>query len=187
MGKLKAKFDQFRFKGILVITFIFALISIVLFIELSGVQVNYTQKKMVFLEKEQVVTKEQACGELEQDTLLLYSSEDKASASAYEQFAVILDDMKVGTLAVDLAHASIPNYQSCAVVIVLFSDLSYIGEELINICKWVYDGGNVLFPLTIDKNAYSSAIENKIGIEASYGYTHVERVYDRRRQGFSGA
>ena len=51
MGKLKAKFDQFRFKGILVITFIFALISIVLFIELSGVQVNYTQKKMVFLEK----------------------------------------------------------------------------------------------------------------------------------------
>ena len=47
MGKLKAKFDQFRFKGILVITFIFALISIVLFIELSGVQVNYTQKKML--------------------------------------------------------------------------------------------------------------------------------------------
>ena len=177
MGKLKAKFDQFRFKGILVITLVFALISIVLFIELSGVQVNYTKNKMVFLEKDQVVTKEQACGELEKDTLLLYSSADKASASAYEQFAVILDDMKVGTLAVDLAHASIPNYQSYSVVIVLFSDLSYIGEELISICKWVYDGGNVLFPLTIDKNAYSSAIENKLGIEASYGYTYVESMY----------
>ena len=62
-------------------------------------------------------------------------------------------------------------------IIILFSDLSYVGEELIGICEWVHDGGNVLFPLTIDKNAYSSAIENKLGIEASFGYTFVESIY----------
>ena len=177
MGKLKAKFDNFRFKGILVIAFIFALISVVLFVELSGVQVHYTQKEMAFLPQEQVITKNQACADLEKDTLLLYSSADKASASAYEQFAVILDDMKVGTTEVDLAHASIPDYQSYSVVIVLFSDLSHLGEELINMCKWVYNGGNMLFPLTIDKNAYSSAIENKLGIEDSYEYTYVKSMY----------
>ena len=177
MGKLKAKFDEFRFKGILVIVLIFAFISIVLFIELSGVQANYTRKALAFLPKEEIVTKEQACACLEHDTLLLYHSQDKASSSAYEQFDVILDDMKVGTDRVDLSQAPIPDYRTYSVVIILFSDLSYLGDELVGICEWVHDGGNVLFPLTIDKNAYSSAIENKIGIEASYGYTFVESIY----------
>ena len=177
MGKLKAKFNNFRFKGILVIAIIFAFISAVLFVELSGVQVNYAQKTFSFLPQDRIVTKKMACSDLERDTLLLYSSKDKASDLAYEQFAVILDDMKVGTEVVDLAYNSIPDYQHCSVVILLFSDLSHVGEELIDICDWVYEGGNVLFPLTIDKNAYSSAIENKLGIEASYGYTFVESIY----------
>lgn len=177
MGKLKAKFDNFRFKGILVITFIFALISLVLFVELSGVQFHYTQKELALLPKEQIVTKEQACSRLEKDTLLLYSSEDKASALAYEQFEVILNDMKAGTVAVDLSNHPIPDYQSYSIIIMLFSDLSYVGEKLISICEWVYDGGNVLFPLTLDKNAYSSAIENKLGIESAFGYTFVESIY----------
>ena len=177
MGKLKENFHNFRFKGIFVITFVFALISIVLFVELSGVQFHYAQKTLAFLPQEQVVTKEQACSHLEKDTLLLYSSDDKASASAYEQFSIILDDMKVGTVEVDLAQSSIPDYQTYSLIIVLFSDLSYVGEELVGICEWVHDGGNVLFPLTIDKNAYSSAIENKLGIEASFGYTFVESIY----------
>ena len=177
MGKLKANFHNFRFKGILVIAFIFALISIVLFVELSGVQFNYAQKTLAFLPKEQIITKEQACSQQEKDTLLLYSSEDEATASAYEQFTVILDDMKVGTEEVDLSQSCIPDYQSYSLIIILFSDLSYVGEELIGICEWVHDGGNVLFPLTIDKNAYSSAIENKLGIEASFGYTFVESIY----------
>ena len=177
MGKLKAKFERFRFKGILIITGIFAFISVVLFVELSGVQVHYTQKEMEFLAKEQVVTKEQACTMLEDETLLLYSSKNVVSTSAYEQFSVILDDMKIGTHRVDLAYEPIPDYQSYSVIIILFSDLSHIGEELIDICKWVYNGGNVLLPLTIDENAYSAAIENRIGIEASYGYTYVESMF----------
>ena len=177
MGKLKAKFDNFRFKGVLVITIVFAFISVVLFLELSGVQAHYAQTEMAFLEQEQVVTKEQACESLEKDTLLLYSSQEAVSASAYEQFSVILDDMKIGTEKVDLAYEPIPDYQKYSVVIVLFSDLSYVGEELIGICKWVYNGGNVFFPLTLDQNAYSSAIENRIGIEASYGYTLVDSMY----------
>ena len=57
MGKLKAKFDNFRFKGILVIAIIFAFISAVLFVELSGVQVNYAQKTFSFLPQDRIVTK----------------------------------------------------------------------------------------------------------------------------------
>ncbi len=177
MGTLKAKFDLFRFKGILVITVIFAFISAILFIELSGVQIQYNQTELAMLSKEQIVTKAQACSQIEKDTIVLYSSEDEESAEAYGQFAVILDDMKVGNIVVDLAQEPIPDYKSYSAIIILFSDLSYVGEELISICQWVYEGGNVLFPLTIDKNAYSSAIENKIGIASSYGYTYVDSMY----------
>lgn len=179
MGKLKAKFDNFRFKGILVITVIFAFVSGVLFVELSGVQRSYNQKELVLLSKEQIVTKAQACSQLEKDTLLVYSSADGSSVSAYEQFAVLLDDMKVGTVVVDLEREPLPDYQSYSIIILLFSDLSHVGEQLIPICKWVYEGGNVLFPLTIDKNAYSSAIENKLGIESAYDYTYVDSMYIR--------
>lgn len=177
MENLKAKIQNFRFKGILVIVLVFALIAAVLLVELSGVQVNYTQKQLDLLPKEKIVTKTQAYNALQKDTLLLYSSEDVVSVDAYEQFAVILEDMKWGTRVVNLAEEAIPAVDGYKVVIILFSDLSPVGDRLIDICKWVYNGGNVYFPLTIDKNAYSSAIENKLGIEATNEYTLVDHIY----------
>ncbi len=177
MGKLKAKLNRFQFKGILAIVLVFALISAVLFVELSGVRFRYAQKTLDLLPQNRVVTKAQACSTLEKDTLLLYSSTDAASTQAYEQFEVILQDMKVGVDKVELSTAQIPDLAGYSVVIVLLSDLSYMGNNLIDLCKWVYEGGDVLLPLTLDKNAYSSAIENKIGMEASYDYTYVDHIY----------
>ncbi len=178
MGNLKAKIQNFRFKGTLMIVLVFALIATILFIELSGVRFNYAQKKLDLLSKEKIVTKSQACSTLKKDTLILYSSSDKTSINAFEQFEVVLADMKYGTNALDLANEEINEIENYSVIIILFSDLSHVGEKLIDICNWVHDdGGCVYFPLTIDKNAYSSAIENRIGIEASYGYTLVDNIY----------
>ncbi len=178
MGKLIAKFRNFRFKGTLTIVIVFALIAAILLVELSGVKFNYTQKELSLLPKEKIVTKAEACSMVKQDTLLLYSSSDKASMNAFEQFEVILSDMRWGTKVIDLSKEAAFQISDYSVVVILFSDLSNVGERLIDICNWVRDeGGNVYFPLTIDKNAYSSAIENKIGIEASYGYTFVESIY----------
>lgn len=178
MGNLKAKFQNFRFKGTLIIVLVFALIAAILFVELSGVRYNYAQKKLSLLPKDKIVTKTVACDSLKQDTLLIYSSGDMASCAAFEQFNIVLTDMKRGTKAVDLSNEAIPEFQNYSVIIILFSDLSHIGDKLIDICKWVHDdGGNVYFPLTIDENAHSSAIENRIGIEASFGYTLVDSIF----------
>lgn len=177
MGALKRKLNAFRFKGILAIVLVFVLIAVVLFVELSGVQVQYTQTALGFLPSNKIVTKAQACKSLKKDTLLLHSSENKVSASAYEQFDVILDDMKVGVNEVDLSSAAVPDFDEYSVVIVLFSDLSHLGDKLVDLCEWVFHGGNVLLPLTIDKNAHSSSLENKIGINASYGYSYVDSIY----------
>lgn len=177
MGQLKAKLNAFRFKGILVIVLVFALIAAILFVELAGVRFRYAQNTLDLLPKEKIVTKQLANSTLTNDTLLIYNSADKGSVSALEQFQVILSDMKVGTTYVDVATQEIPNVTAFSVVIPLFNDLSFLGNSLIDICHWVYDGGKVLFPLTLDKNAYSSAIENKIGIEASYEYSYLESIY----------
>lgn len=178
MGRLRERLDKFRFKGTLAVVLVFVLIAIVLFIELSGVKFNYVQKKLDLLSADKIFTKVEACGLVEENTLLLYSSKNAPSASAYDQFEVILTDMRWGTKVVDLASADIPEFKDYDLIVVLFSDLSYVGDKIIDICNWVrYDGGNVYFPLTIDQNAYSSAIENRLGIEASYGYTLVDQIY----------
>ena len=178
MEDLKGKFNSFRFKGTLVIVAVFALIAAILFVELLGVQFHYGQKSLEPLSLERVVTKEASFDSLEKNTLLLYNSADASSRNAYEQFEVILTDMKVGTKVADLAKRSIPYFRDYEIVIVLLGDLSPLGNTLIDLCKWVHDeGGNIYFPLTIEQNAYSYAIENRIGIEASYEYTTLEKMY----------
>lgn len=178
MENLKSKIDGFGFKGVLAIALVFAMIAAILFVELLGVRANYAEMSIAFLPAEAVYTKEEACATLEVDTLLLYSSEEKASVNALEQFEVILTDMKVGTRYVDLSREAAPALDGFSTVIPLLGDLSPMGDGLIALCNWVRDeGGSVYFPLTIESNAYSYAIENKLGIEDCYGYSLLESIY----------
>lgn len=177
MGNLKAKFENFRFKGTLSIVFLFALIAVLLFVELRGVQIYYRKKHLDLLPADQVVTGEAACSVQPKDTLLLYSSKEPASAAAYQEFQVILRDMKRGTTAVDVSSRSVPAPEKYDTVILLLTDLSQIGDTLIDICDWVRSGGNAYFPLTLQENAYASAIENKLGIVAAGELTFVDSIY----------
>lgn len=177
MGNVRAKIQNFRFKGILAIVVVFALITLVLLVELMGVQVNYMGHSLECLAMENIVTKDAALQGTDKDTMLLYSSKDKASSLALEQFEVILKDMKVGTEMVDLAYMDIPDYSGFSTIIILFGDLSHVGREIADICDWVYEGGNVLFPLTLEQNPYSASVENKIGIIESSDYTHLQDMY----------
>lgn len=178
MGKLTAKIKNFRFKETLVIVIVFAVIAGILLVELSGVQIYYNKKLLEFLPKDKIVTNDAAYSMQKEDVLLIYSSTDPVSASAYEQFRLILRDMKWGTKVVDVDDESIPDPQNHRLVILLFSDLSYVGDKLIDICNWVQeDGGNAYFPLTLEQNVYSAAIENKLGIETSGEFAYVESIY----------
>ena len=177
MGKLKTKIKNFRFKGILMIVFVFALIAMLLFVELRGVQIYHNKKHLDLLPPEKVVTNEVAYRAQAKDTLLLYSSKEPASAAAYEHFQVILRDMKWGTRMLDISAQSIPELEAYDTAILLLSDLSQLGDKLITICDWVRAGGNVYFPLTIEQNAYASAIENRLGIQSAGELAAVESIY----------
>ena len=178
MGNLIGEIRTFRFKGILVILLVFAFISTVLFVELSGVQTNRYQRNLDLLPQEQIFTLEEVCAELPKQTLLLMDSGESASRMAYEQFQVILNDMRVGYELCDLAEYPVPALEPYNTVIVLLSDLTPMGEEIFDLCQWVYDGASAWFPLTLETNIYSSVISQMLGIEENApAYAVVEGIY----------
>ena len=178
MGELILRIRKFSFKGILIILLVFSLIAAVLLVELSGIRANRFDRSLELLADHQIVTKTDAHISLEENALLLYSHDDVASAAAYEQFAVILEDMKVGHTVVDLATEKIPSFDGFAEVIVLLSDLTPLGQSLPQLCSWVHDGGAVWFPLVLETNVYFSAISQMIGIDDySSSYYVMESIY----------
>ena len=178
MGELIRSIQKFSFKGLLVILFVFMLISAILFVELSGVQTYRYERSIDLLSSDRVYTKEEVSAVLPQESLLLWNSTESTSAMAYEQFCVILQDMKVGYTVCDVSCETVPSFSSFKAVIVLLSDLSPLGDKIISLCDWVYEGASAWFPLTLETNAYSSAIAQMIGIDAiSPGFCELESIY----------
>lgn len=177
MGKIRSCIQEFRFKGLMVITFIFGLIAVILYIELTGVQANYITKALSLLPEEAIKTKTQAMNAMERDILLLWDSTSENSVQAEKEFEVILTDMKAGYELLDLETDLLPELNNYTAVIVLLSDLTVMGKQVVELCDWVYGGGVVLFPLTLEENAYFAAIENKLGIQETAEYTYVDKMY----------
>ena len=142
MGELINSIRRFSFKGILVILFVFSLIATVLLVELSGIRANRYDKSLELMPQDKIVTKDEALSLLDKDTLLIHSSLDESSCIAYEQFAVILTDMKVGHITVDLTRDDLPAFDGFSQVIVLLSDLTPIGQKIADLCDFVHSGGS---------------------------------------------
>lgn len=178
MVRLKS-LKTFPFKSMLVILCVFMMMAVVLFAERSGIQYTEKNRKIAYLDREEVVTEQTAVKSLPKTCLVLRNSADEASEQAWTQFQQIFKDMKVGTDVVDLQSDSvIPDYDEYETVVVLLSDISPLKEKLLELCDWVSEGGNALFAMTLQKTAYTSIIEQKLGIISSgYENTVVDSIY----------
>lgn len=178
MGELTREIRKFSFKGILVILLVFIVIAVILFIELTGINAIRYDRQLELLPDELALKNAEVCATLPKDALLLIDSSDAASILAYEQFGTILNDMKIGHEECDVAKEAIPSFDTFSQVIVLLANLTPMGEKVVTLCEWVHDGGEAWFPLTLETNAYSSAISQMIGIDAlSPSYYVVEAIY----------
>lgn len=178
MVRLKS-LKTFPFKSMLVILCVFMMMAVVLFAERSGIQYTEKNRKVAYLDREEVVTEQTAVKSLPKTCLVLRNSADEASEQAWTQFQQIFKDMKVGTDVVDLQSDSvIPGYDEYETVVVLLRDISPLKEKLLELCDWVSEGGNALFAMTLQKTAYTSIIEQKLGIISS-GYENmvVDSIY----------
>ena len=151
MVRLKS-LKTFPFKSMLVILCVFMMMAVVLFAERSGIQYTEKNRKVAYLDREEVVTEQTAVKSLPKTCLVLRNSADEASEQAWTQFQQIFKDMKVGTDVVDLQSDSvIPDYDEYETVVVLLSDISPLKEKLLELCDWVSEGGNALFAMTLQK------------------------------------
>lgn len=159
------------------IALVFTLMAAILFVELRGIQVNYTERVLDLLPQENVVTKAEACAGLTIDTCLIWDSSDDTSIDAMKDFPVILADMKVGYESVDLEKEALPDFDKYSVVIVLLSDLAPMGQGVDALSDWVYHGGNALFALTLPQSPYTDSTNNMLGIRSDGNLTRVDDIY----------
>ena len=151
MERLRAKFAAFEYKGLAAITFVFAAITIILFLERSGIQYQYNTLSLSLLPDDATMPKAEALAQVPKDCLLLYSSEIVESRQALEEFEMILTDMKVGHDTVDIAEVDDYDFNDYTTAILLINNLSYLQDNLIELDSWVYKGGGAMFPLTFAK------------------------------------
>lgn len=178
MDELMRQLRNFGYKGTIFVLFVFMVISAVLLVELAGVNAIHRQKQPELMPAEAIFTKEEACNLLSENVLLLRNSEELSSCLAFEEFRVILDDMKVGYKEVDLAVDQVPLISDYSEVIVLISDLSPMDTAVVTLTDWVYSGGKAYFPLTLETNIYSATIMQMLGVDdVSSDYYTVESIY----------
>lgn len=178
MEGLREKILKFRYNGMLVVALMFAIIAVVLFVERSGINYNYSKPVLNLVPEEKIVTKASANATLEKTTLILWDSTQGDSTNAMEEFPVIFNDMKVGYDAVDLSQNPFPDLSGYNAVVVLMSDLAPMGQNVVTLNDWVYSGGKVQFALTLQKNIYVSVLESPLGIlDSSWGYSLLENIH----------
>ena len=178
MGELMEKIRSFSFKGIFFVLFIFLVIAAVLVVELSGVNAILHNRYPELVPVNMTFTKSEVCATLPEDVLLLRDSSDEISSSAYAEFSVILDDMKIGYKDVDLAKESAPAAEGFKAVIVLLADLTPMGDNVTDLVRWVHAGGRAFFPLTLETTPHSSAIMQMLGVDdMASSYYAVEGIY----------
>lgn len=178
MGDVKPKKRRFHYRGILAIAFVFMVITSVLLVELSGIRAHYASAQLAYLPENKVITKAEAIRSQPQSTLVFWNSSESESAIAFEQFAVMWDDMKVGRKVVDLSREPFSPPTQHTVVVLLMSDLSPLGDGLMTLCNWVHSGGRMWLPLALEGNAYAAAMDSRLGIaESSIDMTVVDNIY----------
>lgn len=172
------KKQRFQFKTLLAVWGIFLLLAFVLLAWKLGVQYTVRARELTLLPREEAVTAKQAAQSLKKDTLVVRDSRNDASEQAWEQFQQILLDMKVGYDSIDLARGSLPAFGGYHRAVLLISDVSTLGETLLDLSQWVYDGGSALFALTLEKEEWMGTLERKLGIVSSgYDYFMMDTIY----------
>jgi hypothetical protein len=86
--------------------------------------------------------------------------------------------MKVGYRAYDASSDGFPEFSDYDAVAILMPDLTPLGKRVVEICDYVKNGGQVLLGMTLERSAFSTVVESKLGIiDSSYENSVVDNIY----------
>lgn len=161
------KKQRFQFKILLAVWGVFLLLAAVLLAWKLGVQYTMQARALTVLPREEAITAKEAAQSLKKDTLVVRDSRNPNSELAWEQFQQILLDMKVGYDSIDLSEGELPVFGGYDRTVLLISNVSTLGETLLDLSQWVHDGGSALFALALEKEEWMGTLERKLGIISS--------------------
>lgn len=171
-----AKIKNFRYYGIIGVLCVFLIITAILALERAGVQVDNIEKKSPYLDREDVIRLEDAMVDQKPTCLVLTDLGRVDSSEAYENFSVILQDMKVPSLTIDLGCQEIPaDLSPFSTYVIATNNISAIGDRIIDICDRVYEGCGVLVAMIPETDAYGQYLLQQAGC---YTFTEGNFVVD---------
>lgn len=150
----------------------FAALAVFLLLERNGIHYESVRHSQVYLSEEQLSAMK-FCGD-EADCLVLIDSRQADSQNAEVQFKQILTDMRVPYELCDVAQDTVPSFETYDTAVVLISDISILGEDVLDLCSWVSEGGRAMFALPLQKTSVVDMIAGKLGIlEIGYEFCNV--------------
>lgn len=175
---MRARWKGFRFSGMIGVLAVFLVMAVILFTERLGIRVSNQQRPDPYLPIEQVVMAEDALKTVPVSCLLVTDLGREDCAEAYEQFSVMLADMKINYDLVDLGSQQMPaGMDAYETAVFLTPDLDAVGESVLTVCDWVKEGGRALFAMTLEDGMYEEYIRRKIGIMYTGTNTMVDEIY----------
>lgn len=169
---------RFEYRGLAVVMIIYLVMTMIVLMERAGIGYQLFSEKVTLLPAASVISTREAYLQQDQECVVLYDSNKSSSLQAVEQFRQIFLDMKVGCDWVDVQHGQMPELDKYRTATVLMTDLSPLGEWVIDFADWVEHGGRALLPLTPEKEFTFMLIEQKMGIlESSYTNERVESIH----------
>lgn len=165
-----------RFAHLLEVLLCFLGLAVFVFAERSGVRYDAAPNQAAYYLPAELDVNNKEAGE-EKTCLVLMRSDQADSVGAATQMDQILTDMRVPYDRWDVAENGQPELSGYDTAVVLISDLSIFGGSVLDLSRWVEEGGRMMFALPLQKEICFDLISPKMGIaEAGYDNTIVESM-----------
>jgi hypothetical protein len=130
-----------------------------IFVERAGIQYTVSDYNKDFIPDE-ILKADKPVQKIE--CLLLYDSLDKFNP--YENITYVLSEMRIGYQLTDVSTEEIPAWNQYRTVVVAFSNLDRMQNEILSLLDWVEEGGRVLFAAIPEPNTTLRVICDDLGI-----------------------
>lgn len=98
------------------------------------------------------------------ECLVIVDSTDEQSNAMWKQMSVVLDDMRIASDVVNLANEEMPDLKPYEKMVITTGNLSSVGQNIVNICDWIKEGGCLMNTGTFQVDPYFQVLGIKAGI-----------------------
>ena len=164
---------KYRFRAVLRVFFGFFMLFCLLFAERRGIRCSPPKTGEALASRED--TRLHKPLKEEAECLVIVDSASDSSRVAEEQYMQILQDMRVTYQLQDIENMQTSlSFDGFRSVVLLLSDVEPLGDQLLTLCDYVAEGGQVLFGIPVGKTTAFSTIQSRLGIlESGHDYQLV--------------